>query len=81
MIKATGKWDGKDTLFLGLSFDNLDKFRDGPLDTFITISGKEMGLAFDVVIFSGRTEEEMAHMVAPSIGPGTTIVMDDRLKN
>lgn len=81
MIKATGKWDGKDTLFLGLSFANLDKFRAEPLDTFITISGAEMGLPFDIMIFSGETEADMAHMMAPNIGPGTKLVMDDKLKN
>jgi hypothetical protein len=65
MIKATGKGPtGKDTLFVGLSFGNLDRFRAEPLETYIRISGAEMGLPFDVLIFSGRTEAEMADMIA-----------------
>jgi hypothetical protein len=65
MIKATGKgMTGRDTLFIGLSHGNLDKFRDGPLDSYILIDGKEMGLSHDVMIFSGRTEAEMADMMA-----------------
>lgn len=68
MIKATGKGaTGRDTLFVGLSFDNLDKFRAGPLDSFIQIDGKQMGLPFDVMIFSGRTEAEMTDLLAKQL--------------
>ena len=81
MIKATGKWDGQDTLFIGLSFGNLEKFRAGPLDSFITIKGAEMGLPFDVLLFSGETEAEMAHMMASNMSGSTKLIMDDKLKN
>lgn len=81
MIKAMGKWDDKTTLFVGLSFANLDKFRAAPLDTFITIKGAEMGLPFDIMIFSGKTEADMAHLMTPNMLPGSTLVMDDKLKN
>ena len=64
MIKATGKGrTGKDTLFVGLSFGNLDRFRAEPLDTFIMIQGGEVGLPFDVMIFSGETEAQMADLM------------------
>lgn len=82
MIKATGKGrTGNDTLFIGLSFGNLDRFRAQPLDTFILIDGKEMGLPHDVMIFSGKTEADMAEMVAQGFGPNTKVVVDPRLKS
>lgn len=82
MIKATGKGSkGNNTLFLGLSFANLDKFRAEPLDTFILVEGKEMGLPFDVLIFSGETEAAMAEMVAGGIGPDTKVHISPKLKS
>ena len=70
MIKATGKGkNGEDILFIGLSYGNLDKFRGAPLDTFIRIDAKELGLSHDVLIFSGCTEAEMANFMATAFGP------------
>lgn len=81
MIKATGKGPtGHNTLFIGLSFGNLDKFRAAPLDSHIRIDGKEMGLPFDVMIFSGRTEAEMADLMASGFGPDTKVHVSGRLK-
>jgi hypothetical protein len=82
MIKATGKgpW-GRNTLFVGLSFGNLDKFRAAPCDTYIRIDGKEVGLPFDVMIFSGETEAQMADMMASGFGPNTKVHISDRSKN
>ena len=82
MIKATGKGPkGNDTLFIGLSFDNLDKFRAGPCDSYILIDGKEHGLSHDIMIFSGRTEAEMTDMVAGGIGPDTIVHISSKLKS
>jgi hypothetical protein len=82
MIKATGKGpDGRDTLFIGLSFGNLDRFRAGPLDSHIQIDGRELGLSHDVWIFSGRTEAEMADLLANGAGPDTKVHVSDRSKN
>lgn len=80
MIKAmaTGP-DGKKLLVLGLSFANLEKFRAGPGDTYIKISGTEVGLPVDIMIISGRTEADLASMVP--IGPDTVVITSDRLKN
>jgi hypothetical protein len=80
MIKATGKFKGRETLFVGLSFGNLDKFRAEPLDTFITIEGREVGLPFDVMIFSGETEAQMTDAMAGSFGPDTKIHVSPKLK-
>jgi hypothetical protein len=61
MIKATGKQaNGRNVLFIGLSFANLERFRESPMNTFIPINGVEIGLPFDVIVFSGKTEKEMA---------------------
>jgi hypothetical protein len=81
MIKATGKGPkGNDTLYVGLSFGNLDKFYAEPLDTFILIDGKEIGLPFDVMIFSGKTEADMVEMVSHGFGPDTKVNISQRSK-
>ena len=82
MIKATGKGPtGNDTLFVGLSHGNLDKFRDQPLDTYILISGTDVGLPFDVMIFSGKTEADMAEFMSEGFGPNTQVTVSKRSKN
>ena len=82
MIKATGKGpNGRDTLFIGLSFGNLDKFRAAPCDSYILIDGKELGMRHDVMIFSGETEAQMADMMAGGFGPDTKVHVSPRSKN
>lgn len=82
MLKAvaTGP-DGKSLLIIGLSFGNLDRFRAEPGDTFIKISGKEMGLPIDVLILSGETEAHLAETMKSGIGPDTEVHIDPRLKS
>jgi hypothetical protein len=82
MIKGTGKGTtGRDTLFVGLSHGNLDRFRDGPLDSYILIEGAQLGMSHDVMIFSGRTEAEMIDLMANSLAPGAKVKISDRTKN
>jgi hypothetical protein len=81
MIKARGRIKGRDTLVIGLSFGNLDRFRAEPLDTFITIDGREVGTPFDVLIFSGETEAQMADMMAQGFGPNTKVHVSERAKS
>jgi hypothetical protein len=82
MIKATGKGpNGKETLFIGLSFGNLDRFRRQPGDTFIRIDGAELGLPIDVLIFSGETEAHCAEALAAGMGPQTKVNTSTRAKN
>lgn len=82
MIKASAKGpDGRTILVIGLSFGNLDKFREAPGDTFIKINGREMGMSSDVMIFSGATEADCAASIAEFIGPKTKVTTSDRLKN
>lgn len=58
---------------IGLSFGNLKQFRKHPRDTHIIISGDEVGLPIDVLIFSGETEEAMAHdLILRGTRPGGT---------
>jgi len=42
-------------------------------DTFIFIDQAEMGLKFDIIIFSGEDEETLAKLMGPAIGPDTVI--------
>lgn len=79
MIKARGTIAGRETLILGLSFANLDRFRAEPGDTFIRIPGEEVGLPIDLMIISGRTEADLAGMIP--IGPNTKVITSERLKN
>ena len=60
-------------------FGNLDKFRAEPLDTFIMINGADVGMPFDVMIFSGETEAQMADLMA--FGPDTKVHVSTRSKN
>jgi hypothetical protein len=80
MIKAKMRIKGRETLIIGLSFGNLDRFRAKPLDTFVPIDGREMGLPFDVMIFSGETEADMVDMMSQGFGPETEIHISQRLK-
>lgn len=80
MIKATGRVNGRETLFLGLSFANLEKFRREPGDTFIHIDGKEVGTGFDVLIFSGETEAHCTETLAGGIGPQTKVRVSPKSK-
>lgn len=80
MLKATATGpDGRPLLVIGLSFRNLEVFRQRPGDTFIKIAGAELGLPIDVVIFSGETEAHLARHVP--VGPDTIVHISDKLKS
>lgn len=82
MIKATATMpDGRTLLVLGLSFNNLDKFRAEAGNTFIKINGALMDLPIDVLLFSGRTEAHLAELMKDTIGPKTIIHIDPKLKS
>jgi hypothetical protein len=59
-----------DMIVLGLSDGNLNRLRQGHP---IHILGKEWDKSFDLMIFWGPTEEAMAKMVEPFIGPDTRV--------
>lgn len=81
MIKASIPGpDGKALMVIGLSFGNLDKFRAQPGDTYIKVTGAELGLPVDVLIFSGETEAHMAETIKEMIGPDTKVNVSERLK-
>lgn len=82
MIKASVKGqDGRDLLVLGLSFGNLQRFREQPRDTFIKIDGKELGLEVDVLIFSCETEAKGAEVIEEWISPATKVTVSPKLKS
>jgi hypothetical protein len=64
-----------------LSFGNLDRFRAEPLDTFIKIKGDEIGMPFDVLLFSGRTEKDIADRMMKGISKDTIIRIDKGFKS
>jgi hypothetical protein len=80
MIKATVRYDGRRTLFLGLSFGNLERFRLEPGDTYIHVHGKEVDLPFDVMLFSGATEADCLETLKQGLGPKTTVHIDKKMK-
>jgi hypothetical protein len=55
--------DGRKVVLIGLSRKNLEILMAEMLDTHIRVSGKEMGIPMDILIFSGETEEVMALMM------------------
>ena len=73
MLKARATLNGKDTLLVGLSHKNLAYLKAGVGEPYIRISGEEMELPLDIIIFSGQDEEAMARMVAPGITEATKI--------
>ena len=81
MLKATANLNGRNTLMLGLSFKNLDRFRAEPGDTFIKIDGTAMNLPMDVLLFSGETEAHLQELVQNSITADTIVHIDPKLKS
>jgi hypothetical protein len=68
MIKAKGFINGRETFIIGLSFANLNKFLNEPLDTFIRINAEEVGIPFDILIYSGETEEDCIKLLPIETG-------------
>jgi hypothetical protein len=62
---AIGKLNGRPTVFIGLTFSDLQRFKRWPLTSFITITYDKTithdtpGLSHDIVILSGKTEQEI----------------------
>jgi hypothetical protein len=72
MIKFTAKSgkDGHQLVGLGITSANLGAMAEGkPL----FVKGEEMGLPIDIVVFYGRTEEDLKKVLEPLIGPETKI--------
>lgn len=61
MIKAKGTKKGKEILLLGLSDMNVKKLQQG---LPIVIERAEIDLPFDIIIFYGKTEEDMIEILA-----------------
>ena len=60
MIKAKGVWNGREALILGLSQLNLDQLaKDMP----IVVHKEEIGIPFDIIVFSEKTEEMMTNTI------------------
>jgi len=81
MIKAKGTIGGRETVFLGLSFANLDKLRSAPLDDHIRIKAEDLNLPFDIIITSGETEAAITELLMSAIGPSTKVHIDRKQKS
>jgi hypothetical protein len=71
MIKARGTIDGKDTVILGFSDENIDRLRD---DEPIMFDGAPYGIPMQVVIMWGKDEGALAKKL------GVRSSNDDRVK-
>jgi hypothetical protein len=81
MIKATANAQGRKLLILGLSYENLNRFRDMPGDTFIRVDGRELDLPIDVMIFSGETEAKCTELLEDFLSPATKVQISPRQKS
>jgi hypothetical protein len=70
MLKWTGLRQGVPIIGLGLEEENLKRLRE---DMPIHIKGKDMGIAFDIVIYYGKGLEDLMEMTKAGIGPDTII--------
>ena len=70
MLKWTGLRQGIPIIGLGLEEKNLEKLRE---NMPIHIKGKDMGIAFDIVIYYGKGLEDLVEMTQAGIGPDTII--------
>jgi hypothetical protein len=80
-ISFTGKKAGKPLkgIVFGLSYTNLERLKDGQP---IVINGDEVRLpGYEILIFSGPTEQSMAREIHELIGPNTQVHIDPRLKD
>jgi hypothetical protein len=60
MIKGRGKRGDRDTIILGLSFENLRRLKQ---DKPIVIWKEEMDLPHDIIIFAEETEAKLIEAV------------------
>lgn len=81
MLKARGVIKGRPTYIIGLSWGNLDRFRDGPGDSYIRVPLEESGLSDDILVFSDRTEADLARFLEGGVDQTTEVVIDPRLKS
>lgn len=58
-----GTLNGRDTVVIALSFAELDRLRQRPLEHRFRITAAMTGTDFDILIFSGRTEDDMAALL------------------
>lgn len=72
MIKMSGvnKNTKRPMILLGLSFENIKRMNMGHP---IHIHADQLGFAGDIVVITGETEDAMAAMLKPFIGPMTTV--------
>lgn len=76
MIKARATLNGRDTVMIGLSYNNLASLRADAGDAYMRIVGSELGLPMDIVIFSGKDEDTLVDLLVPGINAATKICIE-----
>lgn len=72
MIKFSGKFDGVVAVGLGLTEENVRELKDGHA---LSIDCEEFGLPrLTVIVFYGRTLEDLETDLLPLMGPNATII-------
>lgn len=74
MLKGKGTNNGREVLIFGLSFENLKRLKE---DKPIMVYREEMGIVYDIIIFAGETEAQMAKAVQ---NPNTIVTEVPRRK-
>lgn len=70
MIKAKGVIDNRETIFLGLTQENVQRLQAGEP---ILIHKEEMALPFDVFIFWGKDHATLKRQLAPATDKDTKL--------
>ncbi len=82
IIARAKRQNGGEILMLGLSKQNLNRIEEGmPLHVRREVHGDGIPEGWEIVIFTGKTEQEMQKMFVEGglIGPDTKINIDPRL--
>jgi hypothetical protein len=78
MLKATGDLDGRPTIMLGLSRGNLNRFLTEMGDSYIHIRREEMGIKWDIIIFSGESEAALAESIKRGVTSDTIVHVEPK---
>jgi hypothetical protein len=71
---------GRPCVWVGLSVCELTLLRGALLQSHLTLNGKDLGIDFDIIIFSGENEAEMTAAMEKGIGEDTKVELDPKMK-
>lgn len=80
MMNLRATINGRDTIVIGLSHENLDRLRADGLKGGIPIRKEKLGLDVDIFVTAAANELEMFEAVRHGITPDTKVNISDKLK-